>query len=321
MSTIISTFPDIDASNKLDIVDCHHHLWDISSNNYPWLRPVDQGGTPSHLAGDINKLKKSYLIDDYLYDTRNFNLLKSVHVQAEYDHQVNDGCGEVEYLQHVADQSQYPQGIVAYANLSSPTVEHLFQKYTTAYRNVKGIRQLLNYIEGKPSLCMIDRGDYLKDQKWLEGFSLLDKYNLSYDLHVYQSQMVDAAELARQYPHTPIILDHCGLPYGGDTLFDDWKQNMAILAQQSNVSCKISGLVMFQHNWSLSTLKPYVDYCLNIFGSKRCMFASNFPVDKLNATFDELFEAYFKLATEAGLTSEEIKQVFCQNAVNFYRLK
>ena len=95
---------------------------------------------------------------------------------------------------------------------------------------------------------------------------------------------------------------------------------MAILAEQPNVVAKISGLVMVDHNWTQSSLAPFVNTTLQTFGANRCMFASNFPVDKLNANYDELIEAYKQIANDFGLTPHEKRLVFRDNAINFYRL-
>ncbi len=99
-----------------------------------------------------------------------------------------------------------------------------------------------------------------------------------------------------------------------------WKEGMSILAQQQNISCKLSGLVMYQHQWTVGSLRPYLEYVLNVFGANRCIFGSNFPVDKLNATFGELVEAYLQVAKDSGLTKTEIEHVFHDNAIRVYHL-
>jgi len=110
-----------------------------------------------------------------------------------------------------------------------------------------------------------------------------------------------------------------GMPYDL-TLMDQWKTGMSILAQQPNISCKLSGLVMFQHTWTLESLRPYIEYALNVFGVHRCLFGSNFPVDKLNATFKQLVQTYMEIAKQTGLNQNEIEQVFHDNACRIYRL-
>jgi predicted TIM-barrel fold metal-dependent hydrolase len=109
------------------------------------------------------------------------------------------------------------------------------------------------------------------------------------------------------------------MPYDLNSM-DQWKTGMSLLAQQSNISCKLSGLVMFQHTWTLQSLRPYIEYALNVFGTHRCLFGSNFPVDKLNATFEQLVQTYTDIAKQAGLNQNEIKQIFYDNACRIYRL-
>ncbi|CAF0972459.1 unnamed protein product [Rotaria sordida] len=111
-----------------------------------------------------------------------------------------------------------------------------------------------------------------------------------------------------------------GMPYDNMVSINQWKAGMAALAQQPNVSCKLSGLVMFQHNWTVESLRPFLEYALNVFGVDRCLFASNFPVDKLHATFGQLVEANLQVAKEVGLSKQEIERVFHDNACRIYRL-
>ena len=309
----------------LEIVDSHHHLWSLSASNqvkYKWLGPVSEGGAERHVAGDIEKLKQSYLIDDYLADATNsaFRLIKSVHVQAEAE----DPLEEVKYLEQVAKENPggFPHGVVAQANLASPKLPQLLEAYTRDYPRVKGVRQLLNWSDANPELSMTDRGDYLTDQTWQEGFQLLVSHSLSFDIHVYPSQMVDAAKIARQYPNAILILDHCGLPHGGQKDFDSWKEGMKHMAEQSNVICKLSGLVMFNHAWSKEIFSPYILECLRLFSPKRCMFGSNFPVDRLNISYEELVNVYRDIAeNDAGLSKDELNLIFKENAIKTYRLE
>ncbi|CAF3274537.1 unnamed protein product [Rotaria sp. Silwood2] len=110
------------------------------------------------------------------------------------------------------------------------------------------------------------------------------------------------------------------MPYDNMVSMDQWKAGMSIMAQQPNISCKLSGLVMFQHNWTVESLRPFLEYALNVFGADRCLFASNFPVDKLHATFGQLVEANLQVAKEVGLSKQEIERVFHDNACRIYRL-
>jgi predicted TIM-barrel fold metal-dependent hydrolase len=308
----------------LEIVDSHHHLWSLAESNnakYKWLGPVSEGGISWHPAGDVNKLKQSYVLDDYLADTTNpsVKLIKSVHVQAEAE----DAVEEVKYLEQVANSNPggIPNGIVAHANLASPELPQLIETYTRDFPRVKGVRQLLNWSTTDPRFSMTDRGTYLTNPTWLEGLQLLTSNNLSFDIHVYPAQMAEAAQAARQFPNGIFILDHCGLPVDGQKDFKGWQQGMQYMAEQTNVVCKLSGLVMFNHAWTEEIFAPYIVECLRLFTPKRCMFGSNFPVDRLNITYEELVNVYRDIAeNDAGLNKDELNLIFKENAIKTYRL-
>ncbi|CAF0749642.1 unnamed protein product [Rotaria sordida] len=311
---------DISATT-LPIVDAHHHLWNLSDPNhhYTFLRP----DTPNDfIAGDRRPLKSTYSIQDYIKDTGPYNVVKSVHVEAAYDIHA-DPWGDIEWLYEQAktNKNQLPNVLVAHANLADDQVRERLATLTNRFDKVRGIRHLINWLDSKESkYTLCDRPDYLTDDKWKQGFGLLNQYGLSFDLAIYHHQMNDAAQLARENLDTTIILDHCGMPYDNMVSINQWKAGMAALAQQPNVSCKLSGLVMFQHNWTAESLRPFLECALNVFGVDRCLFASNFPVDKLHATFGQLVEANLQVAKEVGLSKQEIERIFHDNAFRIYRL-
>ncbi len=100
---------------------------------------------------------------------------------------------------------------MAFADLADPGVEAVLERHC-AHPNMRGIRFMVNYIEDDPLYCMTDRGDWLRDPQWRQGYALLEKHELSFDLQVYHHQMADAAALAGRHPGIPVLLNHAGLP-------------------------------------------------------------------------------------------------------------
>jgi predicted TIM-barrel fold metal-dependent hydrolase len=197
--------------SSLPIVDAHHHLWDLSDPNhhYKHLRHEASG---DHVAGDFNRLKSTYSVKDYLNDTQPYHVVKSVHVAASYDRDVNP-WGDLKWLQTQVEtnENRLPNGLVAYANLADNQLENKLATLNSQFKNVRGIRHMLNWLDDKASIyTMCDRPDYLTDDKWKKGFGLLNQYGLSFDLQIYQHQMKDAAQVAREHLDTAIILNHCG---------------------------------------------------------------------------------------------------------------
>jgi predicted TIM-barrel fold metal-dependent hydrolase len=295
------------------MVDAHMHLWDLDKIRYPWLTPP----LPVGITGDVSSIAKTYLLDDYLRDageSGNLRVAKVVHVEAGAN--PADSLKETRWLQSVADTRGYPHALVAHAELNHPNVESLLAEHAS-HRNVRGIRQILNW-HPDPKKTYTPR-DLLTDPAWQRGFALLRKYGLSFDLQIYPGQMQAAAELASRHPDTPLILNHTGMPVDRDAAgLQAWRVGMQVLAQRPNVAVKISGLAMLDWQWTTDSLRPFVEQTLEIFGSDRCLFASNFPVDRLFGAFARQFSAYEVLT--ATLSATERVKVFATNAERIYRI-
>lgn len=295
---------------ELPFIDPHHHLWDLEANYYPWLT---DGVKPSAF-GDYEAIRKSYLLDDYLEDARNQNLVKSVHLDVGFD--PSDPVGETRWLQEIANKRGFPHGIVGYADLSKPDVGDLLDRHME-YPNFRGIRQSMNY-HPDPAKTYQARPEVSRTPQWRRGFGELAKRRLSFDLQLYYPQMGEFLELARDFPDVQIILNHTGMQVDGPEHFGAWKKGMHQLAQAPNVACKISGLGMGDWKWTVATIRPYVEEAIAAFGVGRCMFATNFPVDKLFSSFDAIVNAFKEITR--GYTHQERLALFHDNAARYYRL-
>ena len=297
--------------SDMPIVDPHHHLWDLEKYYYVWLsgEPLDT------IVGDYSSITNTYLVEDYLKDTGSQNVIKSVHIQCEFD--PSNPAGESEWLQAAADEHGFPHGIVGSAHLEDANVEQLLASHAR-FPNFRGIRQMLNWHED-PVLSFTNRSDYMTDSDWRRGFGLLEKYDLSFDLQLYPAQMSDAANLAGTFPDTQIILNHTGMPIDQDEEGTElWRSGMRKLADQSNVAVKISGLGLVDHSWTVAGIRPIVLETIEIFGVDRCMFASNFPVDRLYSDYDTVFDAFSEIT--AGFSDAERSALFGSNAERIYRI-
>lgn len=294
----------------LPIIDAHHHLYDLTRNYYPWL----QDGVKPIVFGDYSAVCQSYQVEDFLADAKRQNLVKSVHLDVGYD--PRDPVGETRWLQEMADRHGFPHGIVGYADLSRVDVSDILDAHGE-HRNFRGIRQSLNY-HPDPTKTYLDRPGVSNEAAWRRGFAELASRGLSFDLQIYYPQMEDSYQLAKAFPETQIILDHTGMQVDGPAHFQAWRSAMSRLAQAPNVACKISGLGMGDWQWTPKSIRPYVLAAIEIFGVERCMFASNFPVDKLFSSYDALIDT-FKALT-ADFSHAERLRLFHDNAERFYRL-
>jgi predicted TIM-barrel fold metal-dependent hydrolase len=296
----------------MQVVDPHIHLWDLKTHHYPWLANPGKS-----FVGDARELKHDYLIGDLLRDAAPVQVLKLVHVDANHD--PDDPVEETRWLQHVADNEGHglPNAIVAGADLSADNVQEVLEGHA-AFANTRGIRQILNVHE-KPLYDYVGR-HYMREPTWRKNFALLKRYSLSFDLQLYPSQMKEAAELAQEHADTQFIVNHAGMFVDRSSVegFRAWREGLRVLAACPNVAVKISGLAMFDHQWSVESFRPYVLETIDAFGCERAMFASNFPVDRLFAAYEGLWNAYASIVKDLRDTEKEA--LFKSNAERIYRI-
>jgi predicted TIM-barrel fold metal-dependent hydrolase len=296
----------------MQVVDPHIHLWDLKGHRYPWLEEPD-----TSFVGDARDLKHDYLIGDLLGEASPIEILKLVHVDANHD--PADPVEETRWLQSVADNEGHgkPNAIVAGADLSAANVQEVLEGHA-AFANTRGIRQILNVHE-EPLYDYVGR-HYMREPQWRKNFALLKTHSMSFDLQLYPSQMHEAVELAREHHDTQFIVNHAGMFVDRRSIagYRQWRDGMRALAQCPNVAVKISGLAMFDHQWSVESFRPYVLETIDTFGTDRAMFASNFPVDRLFATYAGLWNAYAAIVSDASAAEKDA--LFKGNAERIYRI-
>ena len=301
--------------NNIPIVDAHHHLWDLDNENtkYSWLM-VTEGEA---FFGDYAAIRKSYLLKDYLEDSKNQNIIKSVHVQAEHDD--DKPVNETAWLQNLADthSSNLPSAIVAYADFSKNNISEVLDAHQE-YKNTRGIRQILSYNKEEPKYSHASE-DFMKNSVWIENFKNIRNRNLSFDIQIYKHQMQDAVDLATKYDDVLFILNHTGEPcYQTEEYIYSWNENMKKLASCENIVTKISGLGMFDPQWTIDSTRIFVEKTIQIFGIERCMFASNFPVDKIFNTFDNYWNSFKEITKDYSVNDKKL--LFSFNAEKYYRI-
>ncbi len=296
----------------LPIVDAHQHFWDLARNYLPWL--CDPEPIPFRY-GDYSALRRNYLPADYFRDAAGHDVVKTVYVETEWD--PRDPVGETRWLQEIIEQSGFPHGIVAGARLDDPDIEAVLAGHC-AFARVRGIRHKPK-VAPSPDRVEKNAPGSMGDPAWRRGFALLQKYRLSFDLQAPWWHLEEAATLARDFPGTPIILNHTGLPADRSAEgLEGWRRAMATLAACPNAAVKISGLGQPGRPWTVEANGPVVRATIETFGIERCMFASNFPVDGLGATFDAIFSGFKAIVRDLPETDQ--RRLFHDNAVRIYCL-
>lgn len=290
------------------IVDAHHHFWDLS-NYYPWLSDRQNPGM------DIRPFARDFLVDHYLAEAAPIEVRKSVHVQAGWN--PADPAGETDWLTRLAAETGFPHAIVAHADLAADDVERVLEQHARSPL-LRGVRMLLTW-HPDPDLRRASRADYLTDRRWLRGLSAMAALGLSFDMQLFPAQMRDAADVAGRYSRMRFIVDHLGLPVDqSEEGRRAWETGMRGLADSPNVAVKLSGFSHFLKAWSRASAKPFVDFALSTFGPERCLFGSNYPVERPLVAFPTLVEDLAAIVADHG--AEAVERVFATNAVEWYRL-
>jgi len=315
----------------LPIVDPHHHIWDRPG----WRYMIDD------LAADLGS---------------GHNIAATVFVQCRSMHRA-DGpeamrpVGETEFVNGVAaigasglyGKQRMCAGIVGHADLTlGAAVREVLEAHITAGGGrFRGIRHISSWDADEslmnPGYPVPER--LFEQDAFREGFAELGKLDLSFDAWLYHPQIPELTDLARTFPETPIILDHCGGPLGigpytgrGDEVFSAWKASITELATCPNVTVKTGGLGMRINGYDFhehadppssdrlaEAWRPYIDTCIEAFGADRCMFESNFPVDKGSYSYPVYWNACKKLAS--GASASEKTDLFSGTAARVYRIE
>ena len=283
------------------IVDAHQHFWDPRVNYHPWL--CDQPPV-AFRYGDYSALRRPYLPADYFADAGRHQVVKTVYVETEWD--PRDPLGEMRYVEQLRRETGFPTVAVAQAWLHQDDFAATL-KGLTRFDFVRGIRH-------KP------RPGQMAEARWREGFAQLCRSGLRFDLQVPWTLLPEAAQLARNFPDARIILNHSGLPSDRSRAgISGWKEALRLLAACPNAAIKVSGLGVPGQPWSAESNREVVLAAIDLFGIGRSMFASNFPVDGLCASFDAIVTGMRAILRD--FPAPEQRAFFHDNAIRIYDME
>ncbi|KMW57893.1 hypothetical protein AIOL_002861 [Candidatus Rhodobacter oscarellae] len=287
-------------------IDAHHHLWDLSAVDYPWL--MERGAR--RFFGDPTPIQRDYLIEEFRAEAAAQGFAGSVHIQVG----AADGWAEARWVQGVADANpDCPLAQVVFCDLTSDGLSAQLDRFQTL-ASVRGVRQILGRAPGEDAVTGTNA--LLADPRFLAGVQEAGRRGLSFDLQLIPELMARTARVLQEAPGTQVALCHAGSPHdrSADGLAR-WAEQLKALSALPHVTCKLSGLGMFQHDWTQQDFAPIVATCLEQFGPERCMFGSNFPVDSLYSDYAALARAMRELVPQAAH-----QLVFGGTAQGFYRL-
>ncbi len=291
------------------VIDSHFHVW--RQADLPWL----SGPMQPRIFGPYEAIRRDYPMREYLADLAGCGVEKSIYVQANWP--VDRAVEEAAWIETLGLETGWPHGLVAYADMTVADARPALDRLTR-FPRLRGIRQQLHWHENalyrfasKPDLCA--------DPALRRNVALLADYGLVFDLQVFAGQMAGAADLAASCPRVTFVLQHAGMaedltPAGRAS----WRAGMALLAAQPNVVVKVSGFGTFIHRNDADHIAWLITQTVGLFGADRCLWGSNFPIEKLWTSYDALLDAHRRGA--GGLSEAERDAIFFNTARRVYRL-
>ena len=282
----------------IPIIDTHQHLWDLSLFRLPWLEGA-------------GKLKRSFVMDDYFAATEGLNVVKTVYMEVDVadEHLV----GEAEYVLDLCSRDDNP---MVGAVIGGRPAREEFRAYVDRFKDnphLKGVRTVLHSESTPQGTCL--------NPEFVRSVQYLGECGLRFDLCLPSTGLLDGANLIDLCPDTQFVLDHCGNANVQATDRSQWQRDIAEVAKRENVVCKISGIVASAtpDSWQPEDLAPIILHCAEVFGKDRVIFASDWPVCTLAATYRQWVEALKTIVADWSL--EDQQKLFHDNALRFYALE
>jgi predicted TIM-barrel fold metal-dependent hydrolase len=291
------------------IVDAHHHIW--RQADLPWLT----GPMQPRIFGPYDAIRRDYPIEEFLKDIAGTGIDKSVYVQANWPPEQFEE--EVAWVQSVAARTGWPHAIIGYADFLQEDVRADLDRLQQ-YPLMRGVRQQLHWHENT-QYRFASVPDLATSATLQRNITRLAELDWCFELQVFAPQMEGAAALADACPGVTFILQHAGMledrRASGRAL---WQEGLKRLADRPNVLCKLSGLGTFIHRNDPAHIAEVVAEAVARFGAERCLFGSNFPIEKLWTGYGDLVDAY-RQAT-AGMSAGDRLAIFRGTAERVYRL-
>jgi len=299
---------DIDSGASLEWIDAHHHLWDLSRVHYPWLNARGE----VRFFGQPDPIRKNYLPEHYLADTAG-RISRSVHVQV--------GASPGQELQETAfvaecalqTDGRYPAAAVCAVDLRQTDIRADLQAQLE-YTVIRGVRHMI----GKSPEENLSLPPFEPDV-WVESWRVVAQHGLSFDLQLTEEQYEVVLAALRRVPELKVAICHFASPWDRSPEgFRRWRKAMRAFAELPNATMKLSGLSMFTKTWDEPLFLEWASAAVEIFGADRCMLGSNFPVDSLYTSYDQLVVAWGRLVEQCSVS--ESRALAGGTAAAFYRI-
>ncbi len=273
-------------------VDAHHHFWKYDPVAYGWI------------SEPMKAIRRDFLAKDLAA------AMKSAGVEGAVSVQARQTVEETQFLLDIAAKAKIIWGVVGWVPLVDPKVEAHLEKFA-ANKRLKGVRHVL---QDEPANALMD------DTAFHAGIAKLERYNLVYDVLIFERHLEQAIRFIDQHPKQVFVLDHVAKPRIKDGIREPWARLMKEFAKRPNTYCKISGMVTEADwaKWTATGMQPYIDTVIEAFTPKRLMFGSDWPVMLVASDYKRWVDTV--AGAIAKLSKTEQARVWGQTAAEAYKL-
>jgi predicted TIM-barrel fold metal-dependent hydrolase len=278
------TTPTTTPTDEPELVDAHHHLWRM--RDLPWL----SGPPVPRIFGPYLPIRRDYLAGEYIAEATAAGITASVYVQTNWP--LDRALDEVRWLRDVHAETGWPAAIIGSADLFDPGAPDLLRRQAALTPLVRGTRLQLHWHD-RPEFRFALAPDRMHDPVFRRSIAALHDLGWLFELQVFPAQMADAARLVAAFGDTTFVLVHAGMLLNTDpATVAEWTDGLRRLAAQPNVVVKLTGQGTFVHRVDQPLIDLVTRTCLDLFGADRCMWGTNFPIEKLWTDLPPLVSAW-----------------------------
>jgi len=275
----------------LMIIDSHQHFWKYEPARHAWI------------DDKMKAIQKDFM-------PRNLRpVLDELRIDGCVSVQVDQREEETRFLLELAEEYPFIKAVVGWVDLRADNIEERLE-YFSGFDNLAGFRHILQAEEPERML----------ETDFFRGINALHKYGFTYDILIFPRHLAAATELVRKFPDQKFVVDHLAKPNIRDGAFEQWSHKFRELGKADNVWCKASGLVTEADwgNWNPDGMMPYLDFAFEIFGTKRLLFGSDWPVCLLAGSYEQVYSLLADYM--ANFSDDERRDVLGSNALRFYEI-
>lgn len=271
-------------------LDAHQHFWEYNPQEYPWMKAGSEALKTNYLPKDLKPLLDSIGFDG------------CISVQAR------QMTKETDWLLGLAREHDFIKGVVGWVDLCSEEVGNQLE----SYKNQKMFLGVRHVLEDEPD------DDFMLQESFKRGLSLLADYGLTYDLLIKPRHIQNAIKIVEEFPQQPFVVDHIAKPLVKDGILSPWREDIRELANHKDLYCKVSGITTLAAwgAWTAEQFTPYLDVIFDAFGPDRLMIGSDWPPSTLSGEYAKVMGIVIEYCRQFDAATQD--KVLGGNCADFY---